>query len=579
MLEAVRISNFAVIDEAEVQFEAGLTVLTGETGAGKSILVDALGLLVGARAEAEVIRAGAEEASVEGLFRRTAALSSRLAELGLPDLGEQVAIRRTVGRSGRGRAYANGALVTLGVLGRLTRGLVDISGQHEHIGLFDASTHRQILDGFARIEPRVQAYRAAFGAFRAAEARLAAVGGDERGVRDRAELVRIQLEEIDQLAPRPGEDGQLEEERRRLMSAEKLRRSCEEANARICAQEHAALELVGAAATLVVESARLDSRLTSISEHLASAAAGLEEAGRELSRYLAQLEGDPARLAEVDDRLDALRRLCRKHGTDLPGVLRRRSDLAAEAARFEDRDGSLAALRAECSRCEERCWEIAREISALRSESAGEFGKRVREALGGLALAKAKLEVRLTPSAALGPEGADDLEFLFSANPGEPLRPLAKVVSGGEASRLLLALKAVLASSGGGGCYVLDEADSGVSGAVAEVVGRMIKEVSLHHQVLCITHLPQVAAYADHHLAIRKQQRAERTVSRVIALADADERTRELARMLAGVKLTREAIGAAQALVRAAARVPSLKRRRKREATSSARSRRERRTA
>jgi DNA repair protein RecN (Recombination protein N) len=579
VLDAVRISNFAVIDEAEVQFEAGLTALTGETGAGKSILVDALGLLVGGRAEAEVIRAGSDEASVEGLFRRTSALSSRLAELGVPDLGEQVVIRRTISRSGRGRAYVNGALITVGVLGRLMRGLVDISGQHEHIGLFDACTHREILDGFARIEPRLETYRTAFAALRSVEVRLAELGGDERVARDRAELVRSLLEEIDRLAPRPGEDAQLEEERRRLMSAEKLRRACEEANERICAQEHAALELTGTAAALLAEAARLDVRLGPLAERLGGAAAELEEAGRGISRYLSQLDGDPARLSEVDDRLDALRRLCRKHGADLSGVLRARAELAAETARFEDRDGAVASLRTERSSCEARCWEIARELSALRSESAWELAKRVQASLCTLALGKAKLEVRVTASAALGPHGSDEVEILFSANPGEPLRPLAKVVSGGEASRLLLALKAVLASSDGGGCYVLDEADAGVSGAVAEVVGRMIKEVSAHHQVLCITHLPQVAAYADHHLSIRKHQRADRTVSRVVALGEGEERTRELARMLAGVELTREAIGAAEALVRSAARAPSLKLRGKREANPRTRARRERRMA
>jgi DNA repair protein RecN (Recombination protein N) len=578
VLEAVRISNFAIIDEAELQFEPGLTAVTGETGAGKSIVVGALGLLLGGRGEAEVIRSGAEEASVEGVFRRSGALGLRLAALGLPDLGEEVVIRRTVGRNGRGRAYVNGALVTMGVLGRLMRGLVDISGQHEHVGLFDPATHREILDRFARLEARLEAYGAGFTRLRAVEARLAELGGDEHGAGQRAEFLRYQLDEIDRLAPRPGEDAALDEERRRLLSAEKLRCACEEANERILGQEHAALELMGRAAALVADAARIDPRLLPVSERLAAAAAELDEGARGLTRYLAQPLGDPARLAEITERLDALRRVCRKHGTDLPGVLRHREALGAELAAFEERDGALAALGEERQKSRAQCWEMARELSAQRAGAAKEFAARVEAVLASLALGKAKLEARVAGHATLGPFGADDVELLFAANPGEPPRPLAKVASGGEACRLLLALKAVLAASDECGCYVLDEADAGVSGAVAEVVGRMIKEVSAHRQVLCITHLPQVAVYADHHLSIRKRHRADRTVSRVVVLVDEAERTRELARMLSGVELTREAIGAAAALVRSAARVPS-SRPRDRGAPPGRRARRERRTA
>ncbi|MBX5484009.1 MAG: DNA repair protein RecN [Myxococcaceae bacterium] len=575
MLNALRISNFAVIDEAEVEFGPGLTVLTGETGAGKSILVDALGLLVGGRAEVEVIRAGAEEATVEGLFERTEALAARLAELGLPDLGEQVGIRRVIGRTGRGKAYVNGALVTVGVLSKLMRGLVDIAGQHEHVGLFDAARHLDLLDRAAGLDARRTQYREAYAALREVDRRIEELGGDERAARERAEFLRFQLEEIDRLAPQPGEVERLEEERRRLMGAERLRRAAAEAEQWLSSQEASALELVGKASALIADAARIDGRLGAITDRLASASAELEEAARALDRYLAGLDSDPGRLSEVDERLDALKRLCRKHGTDLSGVLARRQELCEELTRLENRGGLLERLMEERAAAEAIAWNHAKELTAARTRASKAFARSVTTSLEALALGKAVFEVRVALKDALGPDGTDEVEFLFSANPGEPPRPLEKVASGGEASRLLLAIKKALDGSDGCGCYVLDEADSGVSGAVAEVVGRMIKEVSAHRQVLCITHLPQVAAYADHHLSIRKEVTDKRTTSKVIALRDNGARTKELARMLAGVELTREAIGAAEALVRSAARtLPP----RRVAPSASPRARRERRT-
>jgi DNA repair protein RecN (Recombination protein N) len=446
--------------------------------------------------------------------------------------------------------------VTVGVLGRLMRGLVDVSGQHEHVGLFDVSTHREILDRFAGLEQRVEEYRKELGHLRAIEANLAELGGNAGAASERVELLHHQLQEILGLSPAPREDVELEEERRRLMAAEKLRSACEEAHERIAGQEHAATQLVGRAAALLSDAARIDVRLASVSERVATASAELDEGARGLARYLARPEGEPARLAELTERLDALKRLCRKHGTDLAGLLRRREEMLAELALLEDRIGELAALEEDRDGAEAACRDRAQVLSALRRSAATGFSSKVESVLASLALPKAKVEVRVAEQATLGPGGADEVELLFAANTGDPPRALAKVASGGEASRLLLALKSVLAGSDQCGCYVLDEADAGVSGAVAEVVGRMIKEVSAHRQGLCITHLPQVAVYADHHLSIRKRQRSDGVVSRVVALEDEGERTRELARMLAGVELTPEAIGAAQALVRSAARVP-----------------------
>ncbi|CAM4236362.1 DNA repair protein RecN [Corallococcus sp. ZKHCc1 1396] len=568
MLLGLRISNVAVIEEVEVAFGAGLTVLTGETGAGKSILVDALGLLLGGRADADVIRAGCEDAAVEGVFARTPVLALRLEELGLPDLGDEVLVRRVLGRTGRGKVYVNGALVTLGVLGKLTRGAVDIAGQHEHVSLFDPGLHRVLLDKYGHMEDALAAYGREWANLREVESRMDALGGDDAKVRERAEFLRFQLDEITRLDPESGEDLKLDAERRRLGSAQKLKRYGAEAELLVAGDAPSAVEIVGRALGLVHEGVKCDASLAPVAQSLSTALSELEEAARRLNRYVEGLESDPGRLGEVEERLDALKRLCRKHGVTLDGVLQKRGELETELGTLENRREILEELNQEKKRVEERARKAALALSKARKASAGAFSQQVRDGLGGLAMGKAAFEVRVTAGETLRPDGLDEVEFFFSANPGEPARALAKVASGGEASRLLLALKRALADSDACGCYVLDEADAGVSGAIADVVGRMIREVSSHRQVLCITHLPQVAAYADAHLLIRKSVRGERTVSQVLPLAAGAERTQELARMMSGVEVTREALGAAEALVRSAHRSPRARRESGPEGTS-----------
>jgi DNA repair protein RecN (Recombination protein N) len=564
MLVALRIANFAVMKEAEVEFGAGMTVLTGETGAGKSILVDALGLLLGGRADADLIRAGVEEASVEGLFSRTPRLQARLAEQGLPDPEDEVSVRRVVHRSGRGKAYVNGALVTVSVLARVMQGIVDIAGQHEHTSVFDPRLHGELLDRLGSCASLLQRFREDYLAVKAVDERIASLGGDEKQVQSRLEFLRFQLKELEAFGPSPGEDLALEEERRRLSSVERLRLACAEAESLLQAEDASAVDAVARAVGCVTDAAKLDGSLEQLVAPLSTALAELEEACRGLSRYAASLEVDPARLAEVEERLDALRRLCKKHGTDCAGLLQRRDELAAELEALDHRQGHLEGLAREREAALSTAEQSAGVLSQARQKSARGFSAAVQEGLAALAMGKSEFEVRVARSTDLGPRGFDDIEFFFTANPGEPLRPLAKVASGGEASRVLLAMKRALDSSDECQSYVLDEADAGVGGGVAEVVGRMMKEVSAHRQVLCITHLPQVAAFADAHLVIEKALSGGRTTSRVLSLKTTAERTQELARMLSGLKITREALGAAEALVRSAkasARKPPIRNR------------------
>jgi DNA repair protein RecN (Recombination protein N) len=558
MLTSLRLSNFAVMEEVEVAFGPGLTVLTGETGAGKSILMDALGLLLGGRAEAEVVRAGADEAVIEGVFARTEALAARLSELGLPDDGPELLIRRTVGRQGRGKAHVNGALVTVGVLGRLMRGQVDIAGQHEHMGLFDASTHLGLVDrvgGLAAGEGPRAAYQEAWKGLTELEAKLAELGGDEAQVAARIDYLAFQLEEIDRVQPKPGEDALLETERRRLASGERLRQAAGLAEDLVSLREGAALELVGRALHGLVEAEKLDEGLAPVRVALTSAQAELDEASRALSRYLGGLDSDPRRLAELDDRLDALRRLCRKHAAPLEAVIAKRDALAHELEQLTHRAERRAEVEAERQKALERVVVRGAALTAARKKAATALEDAVASGLERLIMKSARFEVHLEARAP-AVDGCDVVELRFSANAGEPPRPLARVASGGEASRVMLALKAALADGDGCACSVFDEADAGVGGAVADVVGRLIKDVAAHRQVLCITHLPQVAAHADTHLHIEKAEAKGRVRSKVRRLEEIEARAQELARMLSGVEVTREALGAAEALLRTAHRGP-----------------------
>lgn len=555
MLVSLRLKNFAVIEEAEVSFGPGLTVLTGETGAGKSILIDALGLLVGGRAEAEVIRAGAEEAVLEGIFERTALLEARLGELGLPDDGPEVMIRRAVGRAGRARAWVNGSLVTVGVLQRLMKGLVDIAGQHEHMALLDAGQHLALVDRFGGLQehPARQAWDAAWAQVREAEARLVALGGDEGQAAARLDFLSFQLEEIDRVAPQPGEDALLEAERRRLASSERLRVAVGSAEELVATRDGAALELVGRAAQLVADAEKVDPALERVRLALGAAQAELDEAARGLSRYLSALEADPRRLEEVEERLDALRRLCRKHAAPLEGVVARRQALVEEADALQHRAERRAEAEAARAQAREAATVAAAGLTQARAAVGARLVAAVQDGLERLAMGRARFEVHLEP-AVPGADGADAVQFLFSANAGEAPRSLARVASGGEASRVMLAMKAALAGSDACACSVFDEADAGIGGAVADVVGRLIKDISGHRQVLCITHLPQVAAHADAHLRIEKGETRGRTRSVVRPLDVGAPRAQELARMLSGVEVSREALGAAEALLRSARR-------------------------
>lgn len=542
MIELLRIRDFALVDEVELELEAGFTAITGETGAGKSILLQALGLLLGERASREGVRAGAENARVEGLFspagpaRHAAAVV--LEEAGIPwEPGEPLVVARTVGADGRSRAHVNGSLASLALLARLGEHLVEVSSQHQHQGLLREETHRGLLDASLDNGGReaLDAYRETFERWRAVGAEVIRLEALEARARERAEILRYQIQEIRAANPEPGEDARLRQERDLLVHAEKLLEAYGEAEAELYSGAEAALDRLARAVRAVEDASRRDPASAPILELLAEAKAPLEEAALRLRERRAVLEADPRRLEVVEERLETLRRLERKYGAGSEGVLRKLHALEEELWEAEHTEIALEKAR-EARRREGESLESA--VSLLRENrcrAAVELARRVGAELEALALGRSAFSVAVDAGEP-GPEGADEVRFLLAPNPGEPALPLARIASGGELSRVLLALKNALRDAGVA-TLVFDEVDAGIGGAVADAVGERLDALAPACQVLCITHLPQIAGRAARHLRVEKLAEGGRTVIRVRTLGPED-RVEELARMLGGRRVT-----------------------------------------
>jgi DNA repair protein RecN (Recombination protein N) len=573
MLAMLRVSGFALVDEVEVRFGPGLNVLTGETGAGKSVLLEALHLALGGRMSASALREGADEAVVEALFELPPGhpVLGRLEAAGLlqGDPGGELLVRRVASRGGRGRAFVNGALCTVGMLESALRGLADMTGQHEHMALLDESTHLGILDAFAgqvsAAAYPLECYREAFGALSKALRERAALAAAREERARRADYLEYQLREIESLEPRPGEDVELEQERQVLSSVEKLRDAARRAEALVYGEEGSAAERVGLAVRALGEAAALDGRLAGPIALLRSALAELEDSGRALAHYADVGGGDPDRLASVEERLDGLRALARKHGGSLQAALERAQAMRSELENLAGNGERLEQLEREVDLAGARSLESARALTRAREEGGRALAREVGRALGRLGMERCSIEVALVPpedalehqGVALGPHGAETARIMIAPNPGEGARPLARSASGGELSRVLLAMKRALVRGDLAATYVFDEVDAGVGGAIAEAVGRVLCEVSRGRQVICVTHLPQVAAFADVHLLVQKRVRAGRTATAVVPLATPGERRAEVARMLAGVTVTDSALEHAGALLAAAGDGPA----------------------
>ncbi|CAG0963773.1 DNA repair protein RecN [Myxococcaceae bacterium] len=543
MIEWLRIENLAVVERAELAFGPGLNVLTGETGAGKSIVLGALALLAGGRASADAVRDGADEAVVEAVFRTgwLADLEAALAARGLDVVDHELVVRRTVSRSGRSRAQIAGHLVPVALLTELFGGRIEISSQHESQALLRPDTHALLLDAYAlALDSRARVSKA-FSALRAIDDEIAGLRHSEGERARRLDFLSFQVREIDEAKLAVGERARLAAERSRLGYADRLRTETASAtrllSGETSADDPGALARVGEAMRRIDAASRLDEGLASLAGRLRATLDELEDVARDIERYGSAIEADPGRLAEVEDRLALLERLGRKYGASEEAVLEFRARAAVELDALEGGAERISGLEAERERAAAALTEAAAELSRARSTGARALTKDLATALGPL-VEGAVLSVSLEPvdppaGAPCGPAGREAVELRFAGGPGETPRPLRRVASGGELSRVFLACKNVLRRAEPGMVLVFDEVDAGIGGRIADRVGRTLADLSQAHQVLCITHLPQIAARASTHFRVEKSIRVGRTVTEVARL---DERARveEIARMAGG---------------------------------------------
>lgn len=561
MLTCLRIRDLAIIDQLEVELGPGLNVVTGETGAGKSMLVDALELVMGGRGKAELVRTGAAQAEVEALFDASddEALKARLAELGVEADGE-IVIRRVLLANGRTRAYVNGRMASAQQLGELVRGLADISSQHEHHTLSNPQTHLGYLDAFAGLAAQREGTSKAYAIVKQAHEALREFEARVSDRTQREDILRFQIREIEEIDPKAGEEQTLAEQRDRLRHADSLMRLAGDAAETLYERDGSVSEALAQVALHVLEAARLDNSLIELARQLESVRTQIEEAARELGRYTRSIHADPEALTGVEERLHALQKLKRKYGGTLESVVEHLTRSKRELSALDDHESTSDELRRGYDAALTAAASCARALSSQRRRAASKLANAISKELASLGMGGARIEVDVSPlegrsgeieidGARLSPNGLDRAEFLIAPNKGEQARPLMRIASGGELSRAMLAIKRVLAGIGPAGMYVFDEVDTGIGGGIAEVIGRKIKDVSLHRQVLCITHLPQIAVFADHHYKVEKAVVGERTQSTVRKLSR-KEQEEEIARMLGGLRITSKTRAAAAEMLR-----------------------------
>jgi DNA repair protein RecN (Recombination protein N) len=552
MLRELAVENYAVVERLRVGFHAGLNLLTGETGSGKSMVVDALGLLLGGRASGEMVRTGAARARVSGIFevRESAGLRRVIEPAGLEIEDGELLLEREVQAEGKSRAWVGSRPVAVSVLRELAPFLADIHGQHDQQLLFSPEAQREMLDAFAAGQPQLQRLSAVYSGWCSVCEELAERERSEQEKLRLVDLWSFQRKEIEAAGLQAGEDAALENERRVLFNVQRLQETAGAAYAALYDSPESALTLTRLAAKRVEELARIDSGAGPMREPLQAAAVSLQEASYTLRDYLGRLEANPGRLEEIENRLDAIGRLKRKYGPSVEEILGFLEDVRNQLAAVEHAGERLEELRRQQKALAEEFEKLAGEMTHIRKAAARKLEKRVEGELAQLAMERTVFRVEITP-ADWSAQGADRIEFLVSPNAGEEPRALERVASGGEISRIALALKTCLEGpqKGLARTLVFDEVDAGVGGSAAEGIGRRLKKLAASNQVLCVTHLPQIACFADHHYRVEKSETNGRTATSIRELEPA-ARTREIGRMLSGQKLTPEALKHAEQLIR-----------------------------
>jgi len=571
MLRFLRIRNLAVIEAVEVEFEPGFNVLTGETGAGKSILVEAVGLLLGARASADLVRTGEAQATIEAIFDDP---STRVARAGhapsMPSAragqagARELIVRREISSQGRSRSFIDGALATAAALRDLSSRLVELHGQHEHQSLLDPLAHLPLLDEYAGLTAVAADVAAAWASVRTRREQLERSRMDAREKAARLDLIAFQLGEIEKAAPKPGEDEELASTRQVLASAERIQRLCQESYSALYDSDEAVLAGLGGVWKRVGELATIEPQFGPYVESRDGIKSQLEDLAFFLRSYADGIDASPGRLQEVEDRLALMERLKRKYGPTLQEVIDTGAALARERELLTSAGEGADALAKALEGATSTYLDLARGLSQRRRAAAVTFARELEALLAELAMARTRFEVRFNdgelPPEAWSERGIDQAEFFISPNPGEDLRPLARIVSGGELSRVMLALKTLAANDAtgtpgsatpagrGARTLIFDEVDAGIGGRVADVVGSRLQALGEQFQVLCITHLPQIAARGDAQFMIEKSVRGSRTVTRVERLDDAG-RVEEVARMIGGASVTEQVRASARELL------------------------------
>ena len=561
MLKELNIKNIAIIDHLRVEFAPGLNVFTGETGAGKSIIVDALNLALGERASADLIRTGCQEAVVEAAFelngRGTAEIAALLSEQGIeagPE--EDLIVRRVLSSSGKNKVYINGSLANLNTLAALGARLADIHGQHEHQSLLSLEHQMELLDSFGGLSELIGVLSDAYHRLQDVRKELAGLEAGERDRAQREDMLRFQKNEIEAAMLKPGEDSELANEQKLLANSEKIAGLSHAADEALYSSENSVLTGLKKAMTNLRDIAAIDSRIALVLELCEAGRAQIEEASREVSAYAGRVEFDPDRLEQIGDRLDLIQKLKKKYGSTIDEIIEFGKIASFELERMGRSTDEIERLKKEIQSIKSGLTAKAHELTRKRGAASRELEEKIEAELSHLGMKKTTFTVKITQEPGedtvdghkLGPRGADRVEFLISPNPGEEPKPLAKIASGGELSRIMLALKTILLEGDSIPTLVFDEVDAGIGGEVAEEVGKKLKRVATKRQVFCITHLPQIASMATSHYGVSKSVKKDRTNTE-IRLLDKKERVGEIARMLGGKIITEATVKHAEEMI------------------------------
>jgi len=540
LLKHLHIRDFAVIEELEIQFEPGMTVFTGETGAGKSIIVDALSLVLGDRADSTIIRGNSEQTEITAIFDtgKDQQIPVLLDEQGITFEGELM-LRRVINRDGRSRAYVNGSSVPAQLLRDLGERMVDIHGQHAHQSLLKRDMQRVLLDEFGQHQDELDRVRKLYSEWNEATVELEQLSGSDQDRDARLALLQYQVQELEVLNPEVAEIALLEGEHARLANASRLLENCQQTLNHLSEDDHALHSQINQSVQTLRDLLRFDQTLSSIIEMLESATIQISEAASELRHYLDRLELDPDRLQIVEERITTLHDIARKHKVRPEELCGHLEMLRSELKKLEDSGQRIAELEEIRNKALQEYWQATKELHASRKQAAKKLGKGITEKLKEMGMPGGRFVIDVESMEKNTPlrEGMDKIEYLVTINPGQPLHPLSKVASGGELSRISLAIQVIASKDKGLPTLIFDEVDAGIGGGIAEIVGKLLHSLAASRQVFCVTHLAQVASLGDHHLQVNKSTHAETTLTRVVVL-DKEERIEEIARMLGGIKIT-----------------------------------------